>query len=353
MKNILDISYYNQLSKKDYDDIAKNYEGVILRVGYTGWGKPAKNKVIDTAFKKHYEELSKRGIKLGGYWYGTDESPSEAENAAKKMFEFVGSRKMELGLFYDTEDNYYQRAMGKDLLTDTVLAFTNYLKSKVNVAVGVYASSSWFKNQLHFDRLGGLIIWEANYGINEDKKTSDVWYAADLHQYTSNHYINGKRFDDNIVLKAYWLEGNDIVEEPSQPDVVKDKAIIVKGARSSSKSAKYHGLTINSAYTGVPLDYQLNQVSGENWVYFPSIQTYVDPKYVRYTNENVSGKTNRGKIKGGATAKSKDSRYNNLPISSHVIDVAMECKPNAVKGTDWVYFPSIQTYVSEKDVKFV
>lgn len=210
MIKVLDISKWNRMYKKDYDRVANEVDGVIMRAGYTGWGKPAKNKVIDELFNQHDRELRKRGVPLGIYWYGTDESPAEARVAAAKCLEFANGRSYPLGVFYDTEDNHYQRAMGKELLTSTVLAFIGHIEKNTNYRVGVYASTYWFKDQLDFKRLKNrvknLIIWEANYGVNDGTLNSTPKFKPHLHQYTSRHKINGQSFDLNQVLDHYWKD---------------------------------------------------------------------------------------------------------------------------------------------------
>ncbi len=45
----------------DYDLLASNVSGVILRAVYGIWR--------DTAFETHYRELTKRGVPVGAYHY--------------------------------------------------------------------------------------------------------------------------------------------------------------------------------------------------------------------------------------------------------------------------------------------
>lgn len=227
MKTILDISKWNELTTADYDKIAKDYEGVIMRIGYTGYGKPAKNKVVDELYEAHDAALRERGLLLGIYWYGTDESPQEAEVAAKKLLELAKGRSYPLGVFYDTEDTHYQDKMGKDLLTDTVIAFNNYIKKNSKYITGVYASTSWFSSKLHISKLKGEIIWEAHYSKNDGKKHKSYKHNPNLHQYTSNHMINGKRFDDNVVVKKWWTD--EAADKPeTKPEVKPAPALSAK-----------------------------------------------------------------------------------------------------------------------------
>lgn len=255
MKTILDISKYNVLNSKDYDDIAKGYAGVIMRIGYTGYGKPAKSKVSDTLYEKHDAELRKRGVPLGVYWYGTDESPAEAVIASDKCLSLMDGKSYPLGVFYDTEDTYYQNKMGKNLLTDTILAFTNRIKEKSSYIVGVYASSSWYKDKLHFDKLKDLIIWEAHYGkSNDGKKHDSVWYDSHLHQYTSNHMINGKRFDDNVVLRKWWDTKPAVKPDPKPQASGKFKIgddVTISGQLYTSSNMKSKGSSIAERKTKI------------------------------------------------------------------------------------------------------
>ncbi len=336
MKNILDISTWNNLNSKDYDDIANNYEGVIMRIGYTGYGKPAKNKVIDDKFEQHDAELRKRGVKLGVYWYGTDESKAEAEVAAKRALEFAKGRDFPLGVFYDTEDNHYQRAMGKNKLTETVLGFTNYIKKNSNYIVGVYASSSWYKNQLHFDRLKGLIIWEANYGSNNGKLNSKLWYDSHIHQFTSNHIINNKRFDNNKVMKKYWKDSSD---EP----VVKDHADKTDEQLAAEVWADKHG-------SG---DARRKSLGNR----YDSVQSLVDKGHGKPNTNNPKPKPeqtqDKVKIKEGAKYVSKSAKYNGVAVPSGNTGVAYDYKLNTVKDRpSWVFIPYLNSYVDRKDVEF-
>jgi GH25 family lysozyme M1 (1,4-beta-N-acetylmuramidase) len=61
MKPILDISFYQAPSAINYDTLAANVSGVILRACYGIWK--------DTAFDRHYQEFTARGVPVGAYHY--------------------------------------------------------------------------------------------------------------------------------------------------------------------------------------------------------------------------------------------------------------------------------------------
>lgn len=356
MDLIIDLSYWNNaMTSKTYDMVAKNFLGAILRVGYTGYGKPAKTKAHDTAFENHYRELSKRGVLLGAYWYGTDETPAEARVAANRALDLLKGRKLELGVFYDTEDGYYQKYMRKKDLTDTVLAFTERIRLNSDYITGVYASSYWFKDNLDFARLKNEIIWEANYGKNTGKIDSSVMFNSHIHQYTSMYSLDGQRFDSNVLLKKYWnVKGDPIKDKPVEVEFGSGNKVILKqGARAVSLSSHYNGMPINSYYIGKELNYSLTNVNVD-WVYIDAIETYVHKNDCSFVGEVVEvGSKGLAKIKSGAKARSLSTAYDGVEIGSWVIGKEMKYLENQVKGKDWVYFPEIMTYVERKDVTFV
>ena len=57
MKPIIDISFYQNPSAIDYDLLAANVSGVILRACYSTYK--------DTAFDRHYQEFTSRGVPVG------------------------------------------------------------------------------------------------------------------------------------------------------------------------------------------------------------------------------------------------------------------------------------------------
>ncbi len=61
MKPIIDISYYQSPVAINYDLIASQVSGVILRAAYGKWK--------DTAFDRHYAEFTARGVPVGAYHY--------------------------------------------------------------------------------------------------------------------------------------------------------------------------------------------------------------------------------------------------------------------------------------------
>lgn len=101
------------------------------------------------------------------------------------------------------------------------------------------------------------------------------------------YYAKGKKTDTGKGKQGdgQWIDIEKADFTLKVEEIKSDKAFIKKGAKSKSLSSKYNNLSIARSAIGVPLDYQLNKVKGKDWVYFPSIQTYVDIKDVDFENK--------------------------------------------------------------------
>ena len=94
MKPIIDISFYQAPSAIDYDLLAENVSGVILRACYGIWK--------DTAFDRHYQELTQRGVPVGAYHYIIGNQSIQAQADAFNVA--VGAKDTRLGCWIDVED---------------------------------------------------------------------------------------------------------------------------------------------------------------------------------------------------------------------------------------------------------
>ena len=198
MKLILDLSHYNKVT--DWNTVKKAVDGVILRVGYRGYGS---GKIVaDRKFKEHAEACNKVGLPFGIYFM------SQAINEAEAIEEAVYSVNMAkkygatLPIFIDSEDGdgtaKVVRADGlsRRVRTDVVKAFCMRVYN-LGYASGVYASESWFNNRLYYSELTDYFIWVAKYGDNTGVKDTTVRLKeCDMHQYTSKGKVNGVK---NVV----------------------------------------------------------------------------------------------------------------------------------------------------------
>ncbi|NLC39936.1 MAG: hypothetical protein GX763_03340, partial [Clostridiaceae bacterium] len=75
---VIDISEWQNPNSINYDLISRQIDGVILRIGFTGYGHD-KNKVADVHFARHYAEFKSRGVPIGVYWFSRADTVAEAE----------------------------------------------------------------------------------------------------------------------------------------------------------------------------------------------------------------------------------------------------------------------------------
>lgn len=190
---IIDISTYQK--NVNYQAV-KNHgvEGVILRVGYTGYGS-AKTKQKDNMFETHYNGFRSVGMPIGVYWYSCAYDESEAIQEANLTLDYIKGKTIELPIFFDTEDNHNveqlgvsktnQRLIGKSKLSIVTKAFCDTIE-KAGYYVGIYASKSWLENQLDMNYLKNYDVWVAQYNsVCNYKGSYGMW------QYSSKGVVNG------------------------------------------------------------------------------------------------------------------------------------------------------------------
>lgn len=195
----LDLSVHN--GDLDFNAIkAAGHDFVILRAGF---GSQASQK--DKNFEKYYAAAKAAGLKVGAYHYSYALTAEQAVAEAKTFLDFIKGKTFEYPVFIDMEDaDGYKRKHGmpsNDTLCKICENFCNYVQAS-GYYVGVYASESWFHNQLA-GMSRAYDLWVANWGKNTGSLTADLSGSYHLHQYTSEYRFAGKRFDKNVCYVDY------------------------------------------------------------------------------------------------------------------------------------------------------
>lgn len=204
MKKGIDIStFQGKLSEQDWRNIKNSgIDFAIIRIGYTGYGT-AKSKQKDDQFENNYVQCKKIGMPVGVYWYSCAVTEEEAIEEAKLTLKYLEGKQLEYPVYIDTEDNHNtkkyskesQYSIGKNRLTKVINAYCKYIEER-KYYVGIYASLSWFNNQLILDDLKAYDKWVAQWADRSSYKGNyGMW------QYTSNGNVIGKRMDLN---EAYY-----------------------------------------------------------------------------------------------------------------------------------------------------
>ena len=131
---------------------------VILRAGFTGWGKRTFSK--DAKFEEFYSEAKSAGIPVGAYWYSCANTYDLGKAEAQYMYEkCLKDKSFEMPIYIDVEETRWQIGNKKGV-TDAILGFCEYLDQK-NFVTGVYSSTSWFRDQIDTKRLEKYTKWVA------------------------------------------------------------------------------------------------------------------------------------------------------------------------------------------------
>ena len=221
----IDISVHQ--GKIDFKKIKEDgVQGVILRCGYTGYGT-AKSKQKDSRFEEYYKGFTEIGLPIGVYWYSCAVTEEEATKEAKLTLEYIKDKKIELPVYIDTEDNHdtnkysptSQYSIGKTKLTKVIKAYCETIEN-AGYYVGIYASTSWFKNQLIDKDLKAYDHWVAQWASSRPSIEHGLW------QYSSKGKVNGisgnvdmnKCYKDYpTIIKNAGLNGFTATKQESKP----------------------------------------------------------------------------------------------------------------------------------------
>jgi len=210
MKPIIDISFYQAPSAIDYDLLAENVSGVILRACYGIWK--------DTAFERHYSELTARGVPVGAYHYIIGSQPIQAQADAFNVA--VGLKDMQLGCWIDVEDT----REGTRLYRDQVLIY-----AEEQPDMGIYTSKGAWNSIMGGVYLNDRKLWVAHYTTNPYPLLPTGWQSWWLWQFTSSGRLAGyagnldtNRFNGDDADFAEWVGG----EVPAEPEKLFDARVV-------------------------------------------------------------------------------------------------------------------------------
>ena len=210
MKKGIDISeWQGNLTYDNFKSIKGNgIEFIIIRCGYTGYGKN-KNKYKDKYFENNYELAKQLNIPVGTYYYSCATTEKEAIEEANFILELIKDKTFEYPICIDTEDNHdinndsysneSQYSIGKDRLTSIIKSICKTVE-KENKYVSIYASTSWFRNNLNLSELKDIDKWIAQWSSTV---TFDEEYG--IWQYSSTGSVDGLNggIDMNYSYKDY------------------------------------------------------------------------------------------------------------------------------------------------------
>ena len=208
VKRGIDVSAHN--GNIDLVTLSKNgVDFVIIRVGFGTKG------TLDTKFKRNADLCVQNGIPFGFYWYSYALSVEGARQEAQHILNAIApyKDKYSYGVWFDMEDaDGYKRKNGmpsNQTLRDMCAAFCKVIEDAGYYA-GVYASSSWFNNQLAGSELSKYDKWVAQWPTSGGKQRGLNVKSSErsnfkLWQFTSDGYFTGHsgRLDTNYAYIDY------------------------------------------------------------------------------------------------------------------------------------------------------
>lgn len=204
----IDVSAHNQTI--DWEKVKKSgVEFAILRCGF---GQDYKSQ-DDKYFARNVSECERLKIPYGVYLYSYALNTKTASSEADHALRLLKGHTPKYGVWFDMEDadKYKQRnGMPSDeTLVNICVEFCDKM-IKNGYKTGIYASLSWFKNQLNDSKLDKYDKWVAQWN---DKCSYTKDYV--MWQYTSSGLVDGinGRTDMNIM----YLK---LTEEPTTPTPV-------------------------------------------------------------------------------------------------------------------------------------
>lgn len=244
----------------DLNALRNQIDFVIIRVGYGTKG------LIDTKFIRNADLCRSLGIPVGFYWYSYALDVEGAKKEAQAMINAIAPYKdiVQYGVWFDMEDaDGYKAKNGmpsNQTLRQMCAAFCE-MTENAGYYSGIYASESWFKNQLNGVETTPYDKWVAQWPTSRGKQTglsTPDTKRNDVHlwQFTSIGKFSGYagNLDTNYAYKTFPNPGVSTPAPepkpapeptPSQKFNIGDSVIINGNLYTSSNAASPAGTVSN------------------------------------------------------------------------------------------------------------
>ena len=246
----------------DLEALKGQIDFVIIRVGYGTKG------TIDNKFKRNADLCRSLGIPVGFYWYSYALDVEGAKKESKAMLNAIAPYKdiVKFGVWFDMEDaDGYKKKNGmpsNQTLRQMCAAFCEAIETSGYYA-GIYASESWFNNQLKGSEVKPYDKWVAQWPTSGGKQTglsTSASKRSDVHlwQFTSQGRFSGYsgNLDTNYAYLNEFPNPSSSTEpiipapEPSTPVTTQkfnigDRVVINGSLYTSSNAASPAGKVSN------------------------------------------------------------------------------------------------------------
>lgn len=179
----VDTSFYNGMV--DWQQLKEiGVDFALIRVGGRGWGNGA--LYTDNWFRNSLLSAQKAGLSTGVYFYSMAANRPEAKREALYVTEKLDGIELDLPVYIDMEFSGDYPDGRTDGLTnaervDYALAFCREIE-EAGYSAGIYASESFFHDELNIDAISDYSIWVASYTENNKRpalEDYDIWQFTD------------------------------------------------------------------------------------------------------------------------------------------------------------------------------
>jgi GH25 family lysozyme M1 (1,4-beta-N-acetylmuramidase) len=148
-------------------------EFVIIRIGYTYEGELH----IDKTFYQNYSRARAAGLKIGFYYYSTDNTEEQVRSAAEWISKTLNGASPDLPIAFDWEDfgNYQDYGMSLHELNKLYDAFADEL-AKDGYGCMLYSSKNYLENA--WEKTDTRPVWLAHYAQKTDYKGPYMLWQA-------------------------------------------------------------------------------------------------------------------------------------------------------------------------------
>lgn len=239
---VIDVSQFN--GSISWAKVANSCDGAIIRVGYRGYGK-AGTLVTDNNLKNNLAGAEKAGVPIGVYFVTQAITEAEARAEASYTLNLIKGYKLLFPIFIDSENGNAKgtgRAdhgkLYKGQRTAILKAFCEEIE-KAGYTAGVYASQSWFIDDLNRADLEKYYLWVAKYSSYPPSIKYDAW------QYTSTGAVNGVtgNVDISNFLKLVDNKKDDTTEKKKSNEEIADEVIADKWGTDKTNPTREQRLT--------------------------------------------------------------------------------------------------------------
>ena len=192
----------------DLGALKSQIDFVIIRVGYGTKG------TIDAKFKRNADLCRSLGIPVGFYWYSYALDVAGAAKEAQAMINAITPYKdiVKFGVWFDMEDaDGYKKRNGMPSNQTLRQMCATFCEATENAGFysGIYASESWFNNQLNGSEIKPYDKWVAQWPTSGGKQTgldTSASKRSDVHlwQFTSQGRFSG--YNGNLDTNYAYLD---------------------------------------------------------------------------------------------------------------------------------------------------